>query len=56
MTKNEAKAYHSLVRLGRSTARVISEDSGIPRSKVYETLVLLEKRGIIKKIAGTDPT
>jgi sugar-specific transcriptional regulator TrmB len=56
LTKNEAKAYHSLVKLGRSTARIIAEDSGIPRSKVYETLELLEKRGIIKKVSGTDPT
>jgi sugar-specific transcriptional regulator TrmB len=56
LTKNEAKAYHSLVKIGRSTARIIAEDSGIPRSKVYETLELLEKRGIIKKISGTDPT
>ncbi|MFW9962784.1 MAG: TrmB family transcriptional regulator [Candidatus Sifarchaeia archaeon] len=56
LTRNEAKAYHSLVRLGRSSARVIAEDSGIPRSKVYETLGLLEKRGIIKKISGSDPT
>lgn len=56
LTKNEAKAYHSLVKLGRSTARTIAEDSGIPRSKVYETLDLLEKRGIIKKTPGTDPT
>jgi sugar-specific transcriptional regulator TrmB len=56
LTKNEAKAYHSLVKLGRSTARVVAEESGIPRSKVYETLELLEKRGVIKKVAGTDPT
>lgn len=56
LTKNEAKAYHTLVKLGRSTARTIAEDSGIPRSKVYETLELLEKRGIIKKTPGTDPT
>ncbi|MFW9832690.1 MAG: TrmB family transcriptional regulator [Candidatus Thorarchaeota archaeon] len=56
LTKNEAKAYHSLVRLGRSTARLIAEDSGIPRSKVYETLNLLEKRGIIRKMTGSDPT
>ena len=55
LTKNEAKAYHSLVRLGKSSARVIAEDSGIPRSKVYETLDLLEKRGIIKKVVGSDP-
>ncbi len=56
LTKNEAKAYHTLVKLGRSTARAIAEGSGIPRSKVYETLELLEKRGVIKKVAGTDPT
>jgi len=56
LTKNEAKAYHSLVRLGKSSARLIAEDSGIPRSKVYETLDLLEKRGIIKNVAGSDPT
>ena len=56
LTKNEAKAYHSLVRLGKSSASIIAEDSGIPRSKVYETLGLLEKRGIIKKVTGSDPT
>ena len=55
LTKNEAKAYHSLVKLGRSSARVIAEDSGIPRSKVYETLEILEKRGVIKKVTGTNP-
>jgi sugar-specific transcriptional regulator TrmB len=56
LTKNEARAYHSLVRLGKSSASIIAEDSGIPRSKVYETLGLLEKRGIIKKVIGSDPT
>lgn len=56
LTKNEAKAYHTLVKLGRSAARVIAEDSGIPRSKVYETLEILEKRGIIKKVTGINPT
>lgn len=56
LTKNEAKAYHTLVKLGRSSARIIAEDSGVPRSKVYETLENLEKRGIIKKVTGTNPT
>jgi len=56
LTKNEAKAYHALVKTGRATAREIAEESGIPRSKVYETLDLLDKRGIIKKVAGSDPT
>jgi HTH-type transcriptional regulator, sugar sensing transcriptional regulator len=56
LTKNEAKAYHTLVKLGRSSARAIAEESGIPRSKVYETLEILEKRGIIKKVTGRNPT
>ncbi|MFW9892059.1 MAG: TrmB family transcriptional regulator [Candidatus Thorarchaeota archaeon] len=56
LTKNEAKAYHALVKSGRATAREIAEESGIPRSKVYETLDLLDKRGIIKKVTGSDPT
>jgi HTH-type transcriptional regulator, sugar sensing transcriptional regulator len=56
LTKNEAKAYYSLVKMGRSSARVIAEDSGVPRSKVYETLEILERRGIIKKVTGTNPT
>ncbi len=55
LTKNEAKAYHALVKIGRSTAREIAEESGIPRSKVYETLDMLDKRGIIKKVTGSDP-
>ena len=56
LTRNEAKAYHSLVKLGRSSARAIAGESGIPRSKGYETLDLLEKRGIIKKVTGSEPT
>ena len=56
LTKNEAKAYHSLVKLGKSSARIIAENSGIPRSKVYETLEALEKRGIITKVSGSNPT
>ncbi|MGQ4912652.1 MAG: helix-turn-helix domain-containing protein [Candidatus Thorarchaeota archaeon] len=39
LTTNEARAYVSLVRLGKATARAIHEDSEIPRSKVYETVV-----------------
>ncbi len=56
LTKNEARAYYTLVKLGKSSARTIAEGSGIPRSKVYETLEALEKRGIITKLTGTTPT
>jgi sugar-specific transcriptional regulator TrmB len=52
LTFNEARAYKALVRLGNATARSVADASGIPRSKVYETLSQLEKRGIAQKILG----
>ena len=53
--RNEAKVYRTLVRIGRSTARRVSDESGVPRSKVYDTLSALEKRGMIHRIHGTSP-
>lgn len=55
LTLNEARAYRSLVRLGNATAREVAESSGVPRSKVYETLGLLEKRGIVQRVLGREP-
>jgi sugar-specific transcriptional regulator TrmB len=56
LTTSEAKAYVSVVRLGRSAARAIHEDSGIPRSKVYEVLTDLEEKGYVRTVIGTKPT
>ncbi|MHA1905904.1 MAG: TrmB family transcriptional regulator [Candidatus Thorarchaeota archaeon] len=56
LTINESKAYKALVGLGPSSARRIAEVSAIPRSKVYETLGDLEKRGIVLKDERTSPT
>ncbi len=56
LTINESKAYKALVGLGPSSARQVAEVSGIPRSKVYETLGDLEKRGIVLKDERTSPT
>ncbi len=55
LTLNEARAYKALVQLGNCTAREIAETSGIPRSKVYETVSLLEKRGVIQRVIGREP-
>ncbi len=55
LTKNGAKAFKSLVKLGRATASKIAEDSGIPRSKVYETLESLKNLGIIREELDTSP-
>lgn len=56
LTINESKAYKALVGLGPSSARRVAEVSAIPRSKVYETLGDLEKRGIVLKDKKTSPT
>jgi sugar-specific transcriptional regulator TrmB len=45
----QAKAYVSLVHLGTSSAYQISKHSGIPRSRIYEVLEGLEKKGIVVK-------
>ncbi len=55
LQKNEAKAYQTLVRLGKSTATKIAEKAEMPRSKVYSVLASLERKGIINKICGTNP-
>lgn len=56
LTINESKAYKALVAQGPSSARRIAEVSMIPRSKVYETLGDLEKRGMVSKDESTSPT
>ncbi len=45
MTQYEAKAYISLVSLGTSNAYQISKESGVPRARVYDTLLSLVNRG-----------
>lgn len=47
MTQYEAKAYLSLVRQGTSNAYQISKESGLPRARVYDTLVSLVNRGAV---------
>ena len=53
--RNEAKAYKALVSLGSTSARAIADQSGVPRSKVYEVLYSLENKALVRRTAGTDP-
>lgn len=48
LTEAQARAYAALMRLERGTAREVSERSGIPRSRVYDVLRTLGRRGLLK--------
>lgn len=47
LTKNEAKVYVSLLKLGTSTTGPIMEELGISSSRVYASLQELIKKGLV---------
>lgn len=47
LTQYEAKAYISLVSQGTTNAYQISKESGLPRARVYDTLMSLVNRGAV---------
>lgn len=49
-TEGEIKVYLALIKLGNVTTGPIVEESGISKSKVYEILERLNKKGIVSKI------
>ena len=55
-TNLQAKAYISLISLGESTGSAIAEDSGINRSKVYDTLKDLEEMGAVRRVSRDKKT
>ena len=46
----ESKAYESLVKLGKATANQISENSGVPYGRIYDTLFSLQRRKLISLV------
>jgi sugar-specific transcriptional regulator TrmB len=52
MSEYEAKAYVSLVKLGKATAREVHEDSGIPRARIYDVLEKLVRKGFAEYEEG----
>jgi len=52
LTEYEAKVYLSLVILGEATAYELSEFSGVPSSKIYNVLSMLEEKGLIVSFRG----
>ena len=50
LTKREIKVYMALLEVGLSSVGQIIKKSGIPGSKIYETLDKLKKRGLISSV------
>jgi len=55
MNRYEAEVYTTLVGLGEATAREISENCSVPRTKVYDTLKKLADKGFVEVQPG-NPT
>lgn len=56
LSEYEARAYRSLLSIGQSTARELSEASGVPMGRVYDVLNDLETRGVVRSQAASRPT
>jgi len=52
LTDYETRAYLALLERGVLTAGQVSENAGVPYSKVYETLTSLERKGWIETEKG----
>lgn len=50
-TQLQASAYIAILRLGEDTGSAIAKESGINRSKIYDTLNQLEEMGAVKVIS-----
>lgn len=47
LTEYEAKSFVALSRVPKATAKEVSQLSDVPRSRVYDVLDLLHKRGLV---------
>ncbi|MDM7938883.1 MAG: TrmB family transcriptional regulator [Methanothrix sp.] len=53
LTEYEAKAYATLVGMGEATAREVHELCGVPRTRIYDILRDLEKKGFVEFVQGS---
>ncbi|ASA78000.1 HTH-type sugar-sensing transcriptional regulator TrmB [Thermococcus sp. 5-4] len=52
-TKYEVMIYWTLLVYGPSTAKEISERSGVPYNRVYDTIASLKARGFVNEVEGS---
>lgn len=48
LTTYEARCFVALTRLRKGTAKEISQVAGVPRSRVYDTVERLDRRGLVE--------
>jgi len=56
LSKNEAKAFESLLNLGKGTASQISRDSDVPYGRIYDVMASLESKELTSFIPGKAKT
>ncbi|WP_436346494.1 TrmB family transcriptional regulator [Natronorubrum sp. FCH18a] len=54
LTEYEARCFVALTRISKGTAKEISQVADIPRSRVYDTIERLEKKGLVD-VQQTEP-
>ncbi|MFC7232130.1 TrmB family transcriptional regulator [Saliphagus sp. GCM10025308] len=54
LTEYEARSFVALTRISKGTAKEISQVAEIPRSRVYDTVERLDRRGLVE-VQQTDP-
>lgn len=54
LTQYEARCFVALTRISKGTAREISQVADIPRSRVYDTIERLDRKGLVD-VQQTDP-
>lgn len=50
LTKNETKVFQTLIKLGKAGSSIISKESGVSYSRIYDVLASLEHKSLIKII------
>lgn len=54
LSKNEAKIYLALLKLGKGTAVDLTKVSGVHRVNVYDVIERLSEKGLISKVTESD--
>ncbi|MBI2130057.1 helix-turn-helix domain-containing protein, partial [Candidatus Woesearchaeota archaeon] len=50
LTRNQSEVYLALLKLGSATAQQIIKESGMHRSRVYDSLEKLQQLGLVSSV------